>query len=158
MSNQREGNVLWTIVGGLIVIALIVVGIVVANKVIGTRQPRDVTELEKASGGMIDVLDVDVSDKVITIYVRLLGSLSDETGRAMAPLFDELIVARYNSKQEGILIVFVGIRPDGSAVVAQVNACDAKEMVLRGSGRALCNVVPQLVGVPVDKSHLKWAN
>ena len=158
MSNQREGNVLWTIIGGLTVIALIVVGIVVANKLIGMGQPRDVTALEKASGGNIDILDVDVSDKAIAIYIRLLGSLSDENKRAMVPMFDELIAARYDSKQEGILIVFVSIRPDGSAVVGQVNSCDAKEMVLRGSEKALCNVVPQLTGVPVNKSHLRWAN
>ena len=158
MSNQREGNVLWTIIGGLIVIALIVVGIVVANKIPGTLQPRDVTALEKASGGIIDVLDVDVSDKAITIYIRLLGSLSAETVRAMAPVFDELIAARYDGKQEGILIVFVSIHPDGSAIVAQATACDAKEMVLRGAERALCNIVLQLGGVRVDKSHLRWAN
>ena len=156
MSNQRQGSALWAVIGLLIVIGLLVTAAIVVKQKLGTSQPRDVTAFEVASGGMVDVLDVDVTEKLITVYVRLLGPVK-ETDRAMAGAFDDLIKARYDN-QETVVLVFVGIRSDGSPVVLQANVCDAREMVLRGAAKAVCEFVPEVVGSPIDKSHLRWAN
>ena len=156
MSNQRQGSALWAVIGLLIVIGLLVTAAIVVKQKLGTTQPQDVTAFEVASGGMVDVLDVDVTEKLITVYVRLLGSV-DETDRVMAGAFDDLIKARYDN-QETVALVFVGIRSDGSPVVLQVNVCDAREMVLRGAAKAVCEFVPEAVGSPIDKSHIRWAN
>ena len=157
MSNQRQGSALWAVIGLLIVIGLLVTAAIVVKQKLGTTQPRDVAAFEVASGEMVDVLDVDVTEKLITVYVRLLGPVTEETDRAMAGAFDDLIKARYDN-QETVTLVFVGIRSDGSPVVLQANVCDAREMVLRGAAKAVCEFVPEVVGSPIDKSHLRWAN
>jgi hypothetical protein len=140
---------------GLVVLALFVIGIAALG--VGYwagRQPADVTAVEEASRGLIDITDVSVTSSVIEIYLIFSGEIPAKDFPNLDAAFTVLITNRYES-QKAIVLLF--LQPSGATyAIAQVNICDGPELIARGVSRVPCSLMQGSPDAVVSKEHLRW--
>lgn len=140
---------------GLVVVALFVIGaIVLGVAYLAGRQPADVTAVERASGGLIDITDVSTTEAVIEIYIILSGNIPVGAWADLDSKFDMLIGNRYEN-QKAIVILFLADSGAGHSI-AQVNICPAPELIARGVSKSRCTPMPGSPDAIVSKEHLRW--
>lgn len=147
-------------IGGLVAVVVFVLGgiaLIAGFAFSNPRngQPREVTAVERASKGSVDITDLSVERSMLTVFLLPNAQVPNEAVAGFAKAFQNMLVKNYTG-QDGIVIVFIEL-VNGEAQILGTNVCSGPEAMRLGIDKVQCLPL-DVAGTPIAATHLRWLN